>query len=441
MDLLALAKDLIAADTVSEKGTEAAVRILKPLYEAAGLEVTVQELLKNGVRHQNLFGRYPGTDPKGLLLVTHLDTVDTGPLELWTETDPHVLKQVGDKVYGLGSADTKLDAICKLFAVREFKGVPLRRSLALAGTYEEEVGCKGARAFVKSPLFQARFVACSEPSELVIIRAHKGYAVAEIDLSMDAPEPKGGPLENVEVDGKAAHSSTPHLGVNAIEKALAEYGDGQHGDIERFFGGSVANKVPARVSLDLRKPGGTPGRGAMAPLKLARALFALWRDLNLQQEPKVNPSFDPSTSVVNWGVCNLDGRGGNLTFDSRLLPGHDPEALTETFEKRAAALCREHGATLKIEFSRASHAMELQEPSELLDAARGACRDVGLPDTVQAKPTNTEAGVFASAGAEAIVFGPGRSTGNAHCANEHNQFSQMERAIPFYRALITRLCV
>src|SRR5688572_18304445 len=108
MDLLSLSRDLIAADTVSHKGTEAAVRILKPLYEQAGLSVQVQEVARDGVRHQNLLGTYAGEDPAGLLLVTHLDTVDPGPLELWTESDPYALTQKGEKVFGLGSADTKL---------------------------------------------------------------------------------------------------------------------------------------------------------------------------------------------------------------------------------------------------------------------------------------------------------------------------------------------
>jgi len=69
-----------------------------------------------------------------------------------------------------------------------------------------------------------------------------------------------------------------------------------------------------------------------------------------------------------------------------------------------------------------------------------ACGDVGLRERPGVKPTNTEAGVFHRAGAEAIVFGPGRSTGNAHTANEHTSLAQMEKAIEFYRALIERLC-
>jgi len=76
----------------------------------------------------------------------------------------------------------------------------------------------------------------------------------------------------------------------------------------------------------------------------------------------------------------------------------------------------------------------------LLGCARAACREVGLDDAPKSKPTNTEAGIFHRAGAQAIVFGPGRSTGNAHCANEHNLYSQMKKAIEFYRALIARLC-
>src|SRR5262249_57271577 len=122
--------------TVSNRGTEAAVAVLKPLYAAAGFQVEVQEVLRGDVRHQNLLGTYPGADPRGLLLVTHLDTVDPGPLELWTETagQPFALTRTEDRLYGLGSADTKLDALCKLTAASQFRGRPLRRALQLLGT-------------------------------------------------------------------------------------------------------------------------------------------------------------------------------------------------------------------------------------------------------------------------------------------------------------------
>lgn len=447
MDLLALSRDLIAADTVSHKGTSAAVAILRPLYEAAGFAVAVQEVREGDALHQNLLGTYQGADARGLLLVTHLDTVDAGPPELWTETGakPHVLTRKGDVLYGLGSADTKLDALCKLFAARDFKGRPLARSLQLLGTFAEEVGCKGARHFADSDLFQARFVACSEPSELRLIRAHKGYAVVDIELSMNAAGKLAGPFSRAVFHGKAAHSSTPALGENAIAKALGQIAQRPLASLDA---GTVVNKVPARceaVLAERRGDGADPSlvgpmEDGSATLDLAQKLFDLWSQKVLALEPTSNPAFAPDTCVVNWGICRLSGRRASLSFDARLLPGHDPYALTRGFGDEAAALAQRSGGQLSVHVGRANPAMELPDPSPLLAAAQAACADVGLPTQAQAKPTNTEAGVFASRGVEAFVFGPGRSTGNAHCANEHNQLSQLEKAIEFYRALISRVC-
>ncbi|HEX4620433.1 MAG TPA: M20/M25/M40 family metallo-hydrolase, partial [Myxococcaceae bacterium] len=234
----------------------------------------------------------------------------------------------------------------------------------------------------------------------------------------------------------------PHLGVNAVEKALAQGAVG----VVSLEGGTVANKVPARCVVmraagSPREPVGVADpRDAAPALALAQKLFAAWRDEAAALRPERNPAFDPDRAVVNWGAAHVTGGKARLTFDCRLLPGHAPDTLSGGFLRRAEALAKEAGARLEVEINRASPAMELKEPSELLSAARAACRDVGLSDTPQCKPTNTEAGIFAAAGAEAIVFGPGRSTGNAHCANEHTLYSQMEKAIVFYRALIQRLC-
>jgi acetylornithine deacetylase/succinyl-diaminopimelate desuccinylase-like protein len=64
----------------------------------------------------------------------------------------------------------------------------------------------------------------------------------------------------------------------------------------------------------------------------------------------------------------------------------------------------------------------------------------GLDPKPRAKPTSTEAGVFARAGCEAIVFGPGRSTGNAHTANERIEMAQLEKACDLYESFLVELC-
>jgi acetylornithine deacetylase/succinyl-diaminopimelate desuccinylase-like protein len=179
---------------------------------------------------------------------------------------------------------------------------------------------------------------------------------------------------------------------------------------------------------------------ATATLDVAARLYTLWFETAATLDPKENPSFDPPSAVVNWGIARIDGGEGEVVFDCRLLPGQAPSALLTPFQTKAEALAHSLDVHLEMTVMRGNPAMELNEPSELLTSARAACRDTGLSDTPMAKPTNTEAGVFAGAGVEAIVFGPGRSTGNAHTPNEHNLYTQMEKAIEFYRALITRLC-
>ncbi|HME89911.1 MAG TPA: M20/M25/M40 family metallo-hydrolase, partial [Myxococcaceae bacterium] len=354
MDLLDISRELIAADTVSEHGTAAAVEILKPLYEGAGLSVQVFADPED-LKQQNILGTLPGVEPSGLLLVTHLDTVDPGPPELWTETggDPFALTQKGDQLFGLGSADTKLDALCKLFAVRGYRGQKLRRAVQLLGTHQEEVGAVGARQFVDGPAFRAKFVACSEPSELEVIRAHKGYAVVEVALELQPTGPLWGPFEELIFEGRSVHSSTPHLGVNAIESAFEAIRGTPFVCLE---GGTVANKVPARCLVI--RPGQVAGgkvvslveepRDAAPAGALAERLFDLWRTLALAQQPQVNAAFDPDRSVVNWGVARIRGGRGELVFDCRLLPGHDPDKLTGAFQAHAGAIAAELGGTIHV---------------------------------------------------------------------------------------------
>ena len=48
--------------------------------------------------------------------------------------------------------------------------------------------------------------------------------------------------------------------------------------------------------------------------------------------------------------------------------------------------------------------------------------------------------MFARAGCEAVVIGPGRSTGNVHEPNERIELGQLEKAIDVYEAILLELC-
>jgi acetylornithine deacetylase/succinyl-diaminopimelate desuccinylase-like protein len=451
LELLQIARDLIRANTVSSRGTAGAVAVLKPLYEHLGWTIQIQEGPESSgeIRHQNMLARAPGpTSGDGFLLVTHLDTVDVGPRELWN-TDPHQLTQKGDQLFGLGSADVKIDAACKLLAMERLarSKVQFTRPLAFLGTYQEELGCKGARHFTREPLFSAKYVLCGEPSELRLIDAHKGYVVGRVRITDRKPQRVDATLSELKVLGKAAHSSTPHLGESAILKAWP-----QLKGVAEIHAGTVANKVPAELLANVSaskestvaprslSEGEAGGRVLLDDaLEIAFKLWQAWQQAARDSSPAPNARFQPPECVVNWGSLHSHGADLEIVFDGRLLPGQKPEALLEPFGTSARALASER-FQIDVTVDRSNEAMQLARPSALLEAAQGCAKQLGLNEEPLAKPTNTEAGIFARAGAEAMVFGPGVSTNNAHCANEHTLLSQCIRAIDFYEALARRLC-
>ncbi len=468
------AQRLIAANTVSANGTLAAADVLQPLYEHASLP-TLRQVV-DGV-HVNVLAGPGGMDtpaPGGVLFVTHLDTVPSGPLERWT-TDPWTLTEKGGYLHGLGVADVKLDALCKAEAARRVQGFELKRPFWLLGTYGEEVGLKGARHFVQSKEFEIirpRWVLCGEPSELKQIHAHKGYAVVKvtvIDRKARLVSSAGPGVEELRFAGKAAHSSTPQLGINAIQRALA-WAKSSGTPVIAASGGSSSNVVPAACVLKVPTP---RDRGEPAPdevkflpatalkpnlwraLMTAGALEELWQQQLAKLQPSSDALFDPAGAVggVNLLECvdapapapdAVYGTGEvSASFDARLLPQHDPETLLKAFESAAHTWVAGLGRgelELRLTVERNAGGMAPSEDSELVKAVGRVLERHGLEPTPRAKPTSTEGGIFARAGCEAIVFGPGVSTGNAHTANERIEMAQLERACDLYEALIHELC-
>ena len=465
---LQLARQMIAADTVSANGTLAAAAVLQPLWEHAGLEVRRQVVDEI---HVNLLAG-PGGDASGkggVLLVTHLDTVPAGPG--W-ETDPWTLTEKDGYFFGLGVADVKLDALCKAEAARRMQGRACKRPFWLLGTFGEEVGLKGARHFAQSDLFREvapAQVLCGEPSELKIIHAHKGYAVVRCtvrDLKARLVSSAEPGVEEVQFAGKAAHSSTPHLGVNAIGKAL-RWAKSSGTPVLGARGGTSSNVVPASCTLLVPTPRekGEPAPDEvkffpsrpLAPnlwraLATASALEELWQET---LPPGADPRFDPPGAVGGLNVLTsaepatappdaVYGKGEiALQLDARLLPNQDPDALIQAFTSRAQEWVAQLGRgelTLEVEVTRNAGGMALADDAPLVRAAAAALAKHGLDGRPRAKPTSTEAGVFARAGCEAIVFGPGRSTGNAHTANERIEMAQLEQACDLYESLLVELC-
>jgi acetylornithine deacetylase/succinyl-diaminopimelate desuccinylase-like protein len=427
-DLIRAATDLIAADTVSAKGNLPVVGVVRGLCEQVGLKLEVLPAEVNGVGHANLLASFPTAAPaasedEALLLVTHTDTVGPGPLEHWTETSPWTAKLAGDRLYGLGSADVKADMAAKLLAAERWRGRTLRRGLFILGTYGEEVGLLGAKEFVRSGRLRPRFVVCGEPSDLTVVHAHKGYMVARVRFGRIGPSRPA--VRSVAFEGRSAHSSTPALGDNAIEKALRVPLEGA----VAIRGGQGANSVPAGCHVSL----GADPRAAQLPLDLVRSAVSRWHALIASLVPERDDRFTPAEAVSNLGSIEGSGEGVELLLDARLLPGQAPDLIAQAFAQEVESL----GGS--VFFERQNPAVWTDPEGPLCQAARRASSELGLPSSPVTKATNTEAAAFTGT-AEAIVFGPGKSTGNAHCPNEHTLVSQLTRAVDWYDRLIGELC-
>jgi acetylornithine deacetylase len=143
--------------------------------------------------------------------------------------------------------------------VREAASLGLAGDVVVAAVADEEHASLGVREALGAVTADAAIV--TEPTELELIVAHKGFVWAE-----------------VEVTGRAAHGSRPHLGVDAIvragpvltalgelDDALAErthplLGRGSvHASLIR--GGEELSSYPARCVLSLERRT-LPGEGA-----------------------------------------------------------------------------------------------------------------------------------------------------------------------------------
>ena len=130
-----------------------------------------------------------------LLLCGHIDTVNVEGM-----TDPHSPRVDGARLYGRGAYDMKGGVAAALVACREAARLGLAGDVVVAAVADEEHASLGVQEALRAVRADAAVV--TEPTELQIAVAHKGFVWAEI-----------------EVTGQAAHGSRPHLGVDAIVKA------------------------------------------------------------------------------------------------------------------------------------------------------------------------------------------------------------------------------
>ena len=321
----------------------------------------------------------PPVDPvsrRGLVLSGHMDTVPAG--EGWS-SPPFRLAERGGALFARGSADMKGFLAIAANLVARLDPTRLAEPLVLLFTYDEELGTLGARRLhddwpADQPL--PRRAVIGEPTELAVVRAHKGHLRARFTLS-----------------GTSAHSAYPHLGRSAIEPAA----------------------------------------------RLIVALAALRRELESERLPSSADYPEVPYPALNVGrveggtAVNVVPERCLVEVGVRLLPGMDAGAVAERLLATATAALP--GEALGWEVLAVSPPMASPPGSDLY---RWLCSRVGEP-AEPAVGYATDAGWLQRMGLDCVLFGPG-SIRVAHKPDEYVPLSELERAREILEGLAGHWC-
>lgn len=205
-ELWEISRKLVAFNTVSEYSNVDAAEYLANYLEEIGFSVRLMNEEIRGVQKAMVLAWVGPEVPDGLIISGHIDVVPFRGQPGWN-TDPQVLQSDGQRIFGRGVTDMKVFLAQALMAAKRYPLLQLKRPLMYLFTCDEEIAGQGSERLVEAiPRFFHNYplptmALIGEPTNFEIFSAHKGYG--SFDIS---------------VRGKAGHSSTRDIGLNAINR-------------------------------------------------------------------------------------------------------------------------------------------------------------------------------------------------------------------------------
>ncbi len=340
-----LLRDLVAIDSVNPSlvpgaaGEGAIADAVAGAMRRAGMDVERQEAAPG--RH-NIVGVLEGRAPgRSLMFCGHTDTVGVEGM-----TSPFDPVERDGRIYGRGSQDMKGGVAAMIDAVRVATAHGFARGrLVVAAVVDEEYASLGADALVTA--WRADAAVVTEPTDLEIAVAHKGFAWLE-----------------VETRGRAAHGSRPADGRDAIVR----------------MGRVLVALEELDRALQRRSPHALVGTAS-----LHASLIDGGRELSSYPDR-----------------CTLK-------LERRTLPGEPEAAVTgevQAILARLASADRAFDGSSRLLFARPGY--ELEAGHELpLTLAAAASRVFGRAPAIGGMTFWTDAAVLAGAGMPSVLFGPG----------------------------------
>ena len=367
-EAIAILRDLVAFPTVSSDSNADCIDWIAARLAPLGARIT---LSSDTLGKANLFATIGPDVPGGLVLSGHTDVVPVEGQD-WT-SDPFTLVERGGRLFGRGTCDMKGFIACCLASAPDWAAADLARPVHFAFTYDEEVGCLGARVMLDRMMadgLRPGAAIIGEPTEMRIIEGHKGCCEYTMEFR-----------------GVEGHSSLPDAGVNALDHAV------------RY----AARLMELRADLPARAP--------------------------------ADSRFDPPHTTLSLGQLdagvahNVIPNHARLAWEMRPVQQSDRDyvrAAIESFARDVLApemAARNPAAGLEEVF--ASEVAGL-EPAD--SAAVAVVRALTGRNETEVVSFGTEAGLVQQAGVSAVICGPG-SILQAHKPDEFVAVSELDACL------------
>ena len=335
---------------------------IRRYFSRHGIETFEQEVFPG---RPNLIARLPGRSARRLVFEAHTDTASVQGMTI-APFEPLI---ADGRMFGRGACDTKGGLAAMMAALVSLKrdGVVPPCEVWVVAAADEEYSFRGVVKLCEG--LQAAGAVVAEPTAMRLAAASKGVVRWKICCQ-----------------GRAAHSSKPELGLNAISNM-------------------------ARVVLALEEDG---------------------RNLARNRHPLLGPA------TVNVGVIQ-GGRQVNfvadfcsIEIDRRLLPGEEIETVLSHYE---GLLNPAWGAYMEQPMLQ-DYPLETPSAAPIVSTSSKLLGEMGLNGEPVGVPFGSDASKLSRAGVPSIIFGPG-SIDRAHGAVEYVECDQVVQACEFYRRLMT----
>lgn len=365
---------LVAIDSVNPAyggpGEGAVAAFVKEFFDRRGIATSVQPVLPG---RNNVLATVPGRDrSRRLVLEAHMDTVSAAGMTI-PPFDPVVRD---GRLHGRGSCDTKGGLAAMMHAVADLSAAaePPPCDVLLAAVVDEEHEFKGVSALLE-PLV-ADWAIVAEPTDLRLVVATKGVLRFRIAVA-----------------GRAAHSSRPALGVNAIVHAA----------------------------------------------RLVAAIDTMHAGLTDRSHPLLGPATGCVSMIAGGVQINIVPESCSIWIDRRLLPDERPADVLADYRRLIdAEAARDPSFRAAIEPPLlVDEALSTPADMAIVADAAAALAAAGLPADPVGVPYGSDASKLSRKGIPSIVLGPD-SIAQAHSATESVDCGQVARARLLYTDIVRR---